>query len=113
MLKVYQIRPTDAEIDLINRGELTSPRIKAYYTRMSGQVKLDDVPYYEHVANVMTNDMEEAFRLMNLWDDKSKVEKFGRCSSLSVGDIIEQADGRLYVCASFGFEPLDLPVHAA
>jgi hypothetical protein len=49
--------------------------------------------------------MEEAFELMNLWNDESKVERLGPCSSMSVGDILD-VDGKLFRCASFGFEAI-------
>ena len=106
MIKVYQIQLTDAEINAINSGE-TSDRIKAYFGRSSdGNFKAENFQYYTHVANVDTNDMEEAFELMNLWEDESKIEKLGRCSSMSVGDILEY-NGQLYRCASFGFTQLE------
>jgi hypothetical protein len=47
--------------------------------------------------------MEDAFRLMNLWENPELVEKLGRCSSMSVGDILEMEDGTMFRCASFGF----------
>ena len=102
MIKVYQFQLTDADIAIIDRGEMT-PCTKAYFGR-SFSFKAENFQYYTHVANVHTNDMEDAFRLMNLWEDASKVEKLDRCSSLSVGDILEMENGERYLCASFGFE---------
>lgn len=102
MIKVYQIQLTDAEIAAINRGDHTE-KTKAYFDRMFDETfKDENCKHYTHVANVQTDDMEEAFELMNLWEDESKVEKLGRCSSMSVGDLLE-VDGKLYRCASFGF----------
>ncbi len=102
MIKVYQIQLTDAEIAAVNDGE-TSDRIKAYFDRSFERTfKAENFQYYDHVANVVTDDMEDAFRLMNLWDDESKVERLGPCSSMSVGDILE-VDGALFRCSSFGF----------
>lgn len=106
MIKVYQIQLTDLEIDAVNNGE-TSDRIKAYFDRsLSKTFKPENFQYYTHVANVTTNDMEEAFEAMNLWEDDSMAEKLGPCSSMSVGDILEMEDGTLYRCASFGFAPI-------
>ncbi len=103
MINVYQIQLTDAEIAAVNNGE-TSDRIKAYFDRsFESTFKAENFQYYTHVANVDTNDMEEAFELMNLWEDESKVEKLGPCSSMSVGDILD-VDGKLFRCASMGFE---------
>lgn len=105
MIKVYQIQLTDAEVAAVNNGE-TSDRIKAYFDRLFERTfKAENFQYYNHVANVDTNDMEEAFALMNLWEDESKVEKLGPCSSMSVGDILD-VDGTLFRCASFGFEAI-------
>jgi hypothetical protein len=105
MIKVYQIQLTDAEIAAVNNGE-TSDRIKAYFDRSFERTfKAENFQYYTHVANVDTNDMEEAFALMNLWEDESKVEKLGPCSSMSVGDILD-VDGKLFRCASFGFDEI-------
>ena len=103
MINVYQIQLTDAEVAAVNNGE-TSDRIKAYFDRSFERTfKAENFQYYTHVANVDTNDMEEAFELMNLWEDESKVEKLGSCSSMSVGDILD-VDGILFRCASMGFE---------
>ena len=105
MIKVYQIQLTDAEVAAVNNGE-TSDRIKAYFDRSFERTfKAENFQYYNHVATVDTNDMEEAFALMNLWEDESKVEKLGPCSSMSVGDILD-VDGTLFRCASFGFEAI-------
>jgi hypothetical protein len=105
MINVYQIQLTDAEIAAVNNGE-TSDRIKAYFDRSFERTfKAENFQYYTHVANVDTNDMEEAFALMNLWEDESKVEKLGPCSSMSVGDILD-VDGKLFRCASFGFDEI-------
>ncbi len=112
MIKVYQIQLTDAEVAAVNSGE-TSPRIKAYFDRsFDGSFKAENFQYYTHVANVNTNDMEEAFTAMNLWDESSLgalVERtdWGRCHSMSVGDILEMEDGTKFRCASFGFAQLE------
>lgn len=103
MIKVYQIQLTDLEITVANEGGST-PRLKAYFDRsFESTFKVENFVHYDHVANVDTTDFEDAFRLMNLWDDESKVERLGRCSSMSVGDILELQDGSRYRCASFGF----------
>jgi len=106
MIKVYQIALTDAEIDATNRGEETE-KSKAYFGRsFDSTFKAENFQYYTHVANLDTTDMEEAFMFMNLWEDESKVERLGPCSSMSVGDILEMEDGTKFRCASFGFTAL-------
>ena len=107
MIKVYQIQLTDAEIAAVNNGE-TSDRIKAYFDRSFERTfKAENLQYYTHVANVDTNDMEEAYALMNLWYAESQVERLGPCSSMSVGDILVIECGWTYRCASMGFDKIE------
>jgi hypothetical protein len=106
MIKVYQIRLTDAEVDAINRDE-SFPKAKAFFDREFDRLfKAENFQYYTHVANVHTNDMEDAFRAMNLWEQPEQVDRLGPCSSMSVGDILELEDGSRHRVASFGFTAL-------
>ena len=106
MIKVYQFQLTDAEINAINSAE-ESEKFTAYFGRSFERTfKPEFLQYYTHVANVDTNDMEEAYALMNLWEDESKVEKLGPCSSMSVGDILVLECGWVYRCASMGFDKI-------
>lgn len=109
MIKVYQIQLTNEEVDTINTDGEYTPRIKAFFDRsFDSKFKAENFQYYNHVVNVDTNDMEEAFRAMNLWDGtEDMVEKLAPCSSMSVGDILEMEDGSKYRCASFGFTLLE------
>ena len=111
MIKVYQIQLTDQEITVVNSGGDYTPRIKAYFDRsFESSFKAENFQYYTHVANVDTNEMENAFEAMNLWEESIFFEdifKLGRCSSMSVGDILEMEDGSKYRCASFGFTLLE------
>lgn len=108
MIKVYQIRLTDEEVNMVNGDCGYTPRIKAYFDRsFESSFKAENFQYYDHVANVFTDDMECAFELMNLWEGSDNiVEKLGRCSSMSVGDILVMEDGSMYRCASFGFDKI-------
>lgn len=116
MIKVYQIQLTDAEIAAIRNNGNTTPRIQAYLSRsFDSMFKAENFQYYDHVATIYgTEDMEDAFRVMNLWDGGATsgidVVKHGPCSSMSVGDILEvgllETDGTKYRCASFGFDAI-------
>lgn len=108
MLKVFQIQLTNEEVDIINSDGEYTPKIKAFFSRVfDSNFNASNFQYYTHVANVATDDMEEAFRAMNLWDDAAEVQKVAtRCSSMSVGDIIENEQGERFVCASFGFDKI-------
>lgn len=110
MIKVYQIQLTDLEITIANEGG-SSPKLKAYFDRsFESTFKAENFQYYTHVANVDVDGFEQAFRAMNLWEDDEnfdRVERLGPCSSMSVGDIVEDHDGKLYRCDSFGFTTLE------
>ncbi len=107
MIKVYQIQLTNAEVDIINTDGEWTPRIKAFFDRsFDSKFKSENFQYYDHVANVAGDDMEKTFELMNLWNDESKVQRLGPCSSMSVGDILEMEDGSRYRCASMGFDQI-------
>jgi hypothetical protein len=112
MIKVYQIQLTDLEITIANSGG-SSPRLMAYFDRsIESYFKAENFQHYTHVANVDVDGFEQAFEAMNLWNESryfDRVEKLGRCSSMSVGDIVEDHDGKLYRCASFGFTEIHLP----
>jgi hypothetical protein len=110
MIKVYQIQLTDAEIDIIRADGEFTPRIRAYFGRsFDSMFDVENFQYYTHVANVDVDGFEQAFEAMNLWEESDlfdRVERLGRCSSMSVGDLVADHDGKLYRCASFGFKPL-------
>ena len=60
-------------------------------------------PYYKHVATVDTDDLDEAFRLTNLWDDDDRVEKKAPMHSTSVGDVLKTPDGTYHLVDNVGF----------
>lgn len=106
MIKVYKIQLTNEEIEQLNNEGWGSsnPKIRAYGQRSFGDVDKVDMQFYTHVANVKTYDREDAFRLMNLWEQEDLIELIdGPCASMSVGDVLEMEDGRRFLCASFGF----------
>ena len=107
MIQVFQIQLTNEEVDAANRREST-PKIEAYFSRgVRSNFNPEDMQYYTHVANVDADDLEDAFRLMNLWEDESKIERvFDQVSSMSVGDILEH-DGKYYICATCGFKNIE------
>ena len=60
---------------------------------------------YEHVADVEADGEEDAFRLLNLFDDESLINRRKPMHSLSVGDILIDDNGVYLFCDSFGFRP--------
>jgi len=62
----------------------------------------DLVKYYTHVADIAVNDLEEAFHVHNI-QDESKITRYGRQHSMSVGDILVAEDGGMYIVEGVGF----------
>ena len=109
MLNVYQIRLTHEEVVQVTAlgWGVDNPKIQAYGARHFGnKIKNVNMDHYDLVAKVDTNDLEEAFELMNLWDHPERVTKLSSCSSMSVGDVVEDEDGNRFLCASFGFDKI-------
>ena len=113
MLKVYQFGLSKEEGDLVNsKGWNASPKTEAYLGKYKGYQE-GTGKYYTYVANVQSNELEEAFHLMNAWNDLDKVE----CSrdetgfaphiySMSVGDVVEK-EGEFYSCEPMGFAKIN------
>lgn len=109
MLKVYQIVFTKDQVDAINSESPTPLFYRAYLDTMLGKMdKALTLNLHQHVADVATDDLEDAFRIMNVWSatDEAKVTRHSDLHSLSVGDILEKEDGSWWVVASAGFEEI-------
>lgn len=110
MFNVLQIELTDALYNEINADGGTG--LKAF-ARSAAIINADveraaALSMYSHVADVHTDDMDEAFEVMNLWNDEDKVTRHGQVHSLSVGDIlVEPKTFNAYVVAPVGFKKLD------
>lgn len=106
MIKVYQFALTGEEIDAINGGVMND-KAHAYFSRMtSRKFNTDNFKFYTHVANVLTDDLEQAFESMNLWEDNLVIKTNLDCVSMSVGDILVM-NGKYYHCATCGFEQVE------
>ena len=108
MITIFQIQPTNEQIDSFNAGT-SVPSIEAKRNLMFGasNFEISMLQYFTEVCRVDTNDLEKAFELTNLWEDESKIVRKARMSSTSVGDIFGK-DGRYYMVDSFGFTELKL-----
>jgi len=60
---------------------------------------------YAKVAEIEANDLEHVFEIGNIGPEES-ITRMGSMSSISVGNIIEDADGKRFVVASFGFDEI-------
>ena len=111
---IYQIRLTDAQIDRINETQSfeSVPAKKAkidmdmdFRGNKIGGLAYDAFvvnKYYTHVANITAEDYNDCFEVGNIGPDEN-IERLGRMSSLSVGDIIVHEDGTMAVIAPIGF----------
>jgi|TARA_B110000037_G_scaffold38379_1_gene47262 hypothetical protein len=112
--KVFQIRLTDAEIDLINAEGHDAVHKQSLKLDMSfskndtGTVAADafNRGYYTHVSNITALDLEGVFHVGNMGPEEL-IERLAPMHSLSVGDIVEGADGVKHVVADFGFKKVD------
>lgn len=110
MFNVLQIELTDALYNEINADGGTGPKAVA---RSAAIINADveraaALMMYAHVADVNTDDMDDAFEVMNLWNDEDKVTRHGQVHSLSVGDIlVKPGTFDAYVVAPVGFKKLD------
>lgn len=110
---IHQIHLTDAEMKVLNTvGWDTAiaavPRIRAYADRL--EVRNTRAHWangaYGVVAKIEAKDLDDVFRIGNIGPE-DQIERFGRMSSISVGDIIENAEnGAVYVVAPLGFESI-------
>lgn len=109
---IYQIQLSDAQYDLINaKGHDAVP---AHMAKMEmtmdfagnkiGGLASDamDNGFYSHVSNIEATDFNDVFEVGNIGPESS-IERLGRMSSLSVGDVIVGEDGQVVVVASVGF----------
>jgi len=112
MIKIYQIQLTQEEIDLINE-KADHNAVPANVARLDasvfGKFNPEHSHFYTEAYNVYVDDLEEAFRITNLWleEDMPKVDVVGdRGVSSSMGDIFEM-DGEFFFCAAYGFEKIE------
>jgi len=111
--KIYQINLTDDEIDTINaagdHGAVPKNKLRLDIEMSFGKPvghlvkEAFEKGYYEHVSNITADSLEGVFHVGNMGPEES-IERFLPMHSLSVGDVVEDADGARHMVASFGFE---------
>jgi hypothetical protein len=120
--QIFQIRTTEAEVDLINKtGDFNAvPKFAAKrdldFAQMRGTTiealakEFFDKGYYTHVANIAGSDLENVFHIGNMGPEEN-IERLDRMHSISVGDLVLDENNILWVVANFGFnEVCDLEV---
>jgi alpha-D-ribose 1-methylphosphonate 5-phosphate C-P lyase len=117
---VQQVKIPESEQDLPNQVEswadacAISPHWNAKMEMMrvshqEGEMQLSDdiLDCFHDCYLVQAADLEDVFRITNLWDKPDAVHTYTPGHSTSVGDIIvDNATGQKYVVADFGFNKL-------
>ena len=110
---IYQIRITSAESDEINSMEnsrANHPKFKAQTHAQFEEWNEVNSEFYEHVANIEANDLEQVFRISNCpWEReglKSPIEPIAPMHSLSVGDIVVDENGTQWGVERYGFNKI-------
>jgi len=112
--KLYQINLTNEEVDIVNaKGHDALPKNKLRLKLTMPSGKIDPMlvkigfskGYFEHVSNITANSLEGVFEVGNIGPEEN-IERLAPMHSVSVGDVVEDMDGKLHVVASFGFEEI-------
>ena len=113
--KVWQVRLSSFEMNCINEnGHGAVPKhvrnlnlSMAYDKTEAEKRQMVSEAWFEgdfsHVANVEADSLEEVFMLTNGQGDQFRVRKLGRMHSLSVGDVVQDDNGKLHLCDNVGF----------
>ena len=97
--RVYQIKA----------NELSSrEKLDALYDAMMGKVIRGLIGgFYELAATIEANDLEEVFNIGNGYGDESAINRHGKMTSVSVGNLVmKEETGEVWACASVGWEKL-------
>ena len=109
--KIFKIKLTDAEVDLINEKGHDSVHKQSLKLDMNlrkndtGRIAADafNRGYYTHVSNITADSLEGVFHVGNVGPEEN-IERLSPMHSLSVGDIVEDGSGAMSVVAGYGFK---------
>ena len=117
--KVFQSRLTDAEVKKVNaeghdsvpkqvrRLNLTMAYNKTEAEKRQMVFEAWCAEDFDHVANVTGNSLEDVFCATNAPNMERFVERLAPMHSLSVGDLVQDSNGKLHLCDSVGFVAVD------
>ena len=115
--KIFQIHLTDAEVNTINEtgDHFAVPKHAARLRLQFGTDNpkaADDLVndaftngFFEHVGNIRAHDLEDVFEVGNIGPEEN-IERFSQMHSISVGDVILDEDGMMWLTAQVGFQPV-------
>ena len=108
IFSVYQIKIDKHLSDLINKeGWDCHVKAKSYTEAMFGNVELGvKNNCYTKVAEVIADDLNHVFEVGNIGPE-DRITRLDQMHSISVGDIIVDAEGNASAVAKFGFTPVD------
>ena len=118
--KLYQIRLTDQEVDMVNDlGHGSVPKqvakLNMHFAENLHELATEafDAGYYTHVANIQAANLDNAFFIGNHCKEAG-IERLDMMASPSVGDVFVDENDFFYVIDHFGFtlmaQPSKLPV---
>ncbi len=113
IFSVFQIVIDKDLSDLINKeGHNCHVKSKARIeAMMDGDVRLGIMhDCYTKVAEVVADDLEHVFEVGNIGPE-DRITRLDKMHSISVGDIIADADGNCSVVCNVGFTPLAQSFH--
>ena len=113
--KIFQIHLSDAEVDIINHtGDhfavpKQAAKVGMQLGRADGLVNLARKAFgaglYDFVATIEANDLDDCFEVGNIGPEEN-IERFSQMHSISVGDVILDEDGNMWLTATVGFQPV-------
>ena len=110
--EIHQIHLTDEEIDKVNaEGHYSVDRNRLsieMYSRQKQIVPLAQEAwskgYFTHVANIKTKrGLSGVFQVGNIGPEKN-IERLSEMHSVSVGDIVKDEHGTMFVCDNLGWK---------
>lgn len=104
------------EINDLGWGEAAEqyPAVKAHLDASLGADKfsITFLPHYTHVADIDANTLEDAFYMHNnpMGDEilEQQITRYTNQHSMSVGDILVDEWGSMFICDTFGFSYIGL-----
>jgi hypothetical protein len=107
---LYQIRLSAADVDAVNSGAVCEKhdfkvRMMMDFrgTKIGGFAsEAFNANLYTKVATITAEDYDDAFEVGNIGPE-NQIERYGRMSSVSVGDVLVAEDGTVAVVANIGF----------
>lgn len=101
------------QINLTEKDELNERKLNVYRDisfRPTSELIATHFNYFNKVAIIDANDLDDAFAISNLGEEEELIERLAPMHSLSVGDVLIDEDNNASYVATFGFYSLTIPV---